>query len=446
MLQHIRTQLARWVPALSETSAEYSALSLLFAVRWALAGDPAPPTARQLVDYADRLLAWDNETQLTTVLDVRAGALWPVLGLRQDGDSIIAACTGWLLAAQATHQPFAELWRAPLARLRLLAKQEAVQPWHRLFDPSSVSAVIASEGMSDVAIRGLKAGGGPGNDGFRPLHLSPGRDAGAPLRPRFPQFGQVLDFVEQHLALAECGTDVPVLHLPPFLLRGAPGVGKSYFAQELAAALRATYFERDLSVTTEAFVLTGSSSVWQGGKPGLVFDALVHGEAANPVICLNEVDKCTGVGASHNSPISALFALLEPATSRTYQDEYAPVKLDASRISWVLTANDGHIPEPILSRVQVFEIEPPTEAQWAGLAQSVWGSVLKSFPAGHPFPLELPADLVAATYGVSPREFRNRLLRMAGIAALANRSSLALADWEQLQSQSKRKPRMGFMS
>ena len=45
-------------------------------------------------------------------------------------------------------------------------------------------------------------------------------------------------------------------------------------------------------------------------------------------------------------------------------DEYLLIPFDLSRIIWILTANDlARIPEPVLSRVLVFEIDAPAEDQ-----------------------------------------------------------------------------------
>ena len=42
-------------------------------------------------------------------------------------------------------------------------------------------------------------------------------------------------------------------------------------------------------------------------------------------------------------------------------DEFAEVAIDASQVIWIMTANDERcIPEPILNRMNVFEIEAPS--------------------------------------------------------------------------------------
>lgn len=250
----------------------------------------------------------------------------------------------------------------------------------------------------------------------------------AELYRHFPHFTAVLDLVARSLALAACGDAGSPVRIPPILLRGAPGVGKTYFAQELARVLGSHFVEKDLSVLSEAFVISGMDPSWKGSKPGVVFDTVVSGKTANPLICLNEVDKAKVTG-TNNSPLAALYALLEPTSAENYRDEYLPVTFNASNIVWVLTANDGHIPEPILHRLEVFDIPQPTQAQCQAVALSVWEAVCrKTLPSGHGFPLELPLELLTVVSAVNPREMRKMLTRAVGQAAFCGRKHLLRDD------------------
>lgn len=266
------------------------------------------------------------------------------------------------------------------------------------------------------------------DSGIRALTETPEGAPLAELYVRFPHFSSVLDFVVRNLALAACGETGRPVRVPPVLLRSEPGIGKTYFAQELAKALSANFVERDLSVVTEAFVISGMDSSWKGSKPGIVFDALVHGQTANPVICLNEIDKAR-VSGTHNSPLAALYTLLEPASAERFQDEFVPVRLDASAVIWVLTANDGHIPDPILSRTEIFDIPRPTQAQCRAIAVSIWESICaKSMPRGHGFSQQLPDEVLNAVSALSPRVMRRILMKAVGEAAFSGRKEIFRSD------------------
>jgi ATP-dependent Lon protease len=239
----------------------------------------------------------------------------------------------------------------------------------------------------------------------------------AELSSRFPHFKEVVEFIERNLAVNACGTEGAPFKIPPILLRGAPGVGKTYFAQELARLAGTEFFERDLSVLSEAFVLTGLDSSWRGAKPGLIFDALVRSKVANPLVLLNEVDKIQT--SQKSSPLAALYALLEPTSSSSFVDEFVPVPIDASNVGWILTANEGEIPAAIMSRLEVFDIPLPTEDQMLSVAASVWTNVcLRQLPKGHPFKEVLPYDILGRFAQHEPREMRKAMVRAVGDCVL----------------------------
>lgn len=269
----------------------------------------------------------------------------------------------------------------------------------------------------------------------------------APLYARFPHFSDVLSFMETHLALAATGEPARPISMPPILLRGAPGTGKTYFTEEVARALGLPYVSRDLSVTTEAFVLSGADATWKNSKPGLVFDTLFNGDVANPLICLDEVDKALA-GDSKNSPIAALYALLEPGSARRFNDEFVPISIDASHVIWLLTANDGFIPEPIESRLEVFEIPPPTPEQCMQIAASVWESLARTFlPSGHGFDMQLDEDVAHLMSRMNPRAMRKALLFAAGLAARRGSRRLDAAVVEQAIGRYEPPSRtMGFLA
>lgn len=136
----------------------------------------------------------------------------------------------------------------------------------------------------------------------------------AVLRTHFPQCAAVIDHVEAMAHLA-CRGD-RVVRLPPLLLVGPPGVGKTYFAQRLAATLHLPYEEVHMESATAAWILSGMDSTWNESKPGRIFETLVHGRFANPLILLDEIDK-VGSGNRYD-PMGSLYGLLEPHTASRF--------------------------------------------------------------------------------------------------------------------------------
>src|SRR3954462_6961136 len=171
-----------------------------------------------------------------------------------------------------------------------------------------------------------------------------------------PNFSDVLDDVRRQLALCEDSRDA--LEIAPLLLLGPPGIGKTHFARELSILLGTGMGFVSMSSLTAGWVLSGASSQWKGARPGKVFETVVDGQYANPVMVVDEIDKA---GGEHTyDPLGALYSLLEHNTAGSFTDEFAEVPIDASQVVWVATANDGRsIPEPILNRMNVYEVLAP---------------------------------------------------------------------------------------
>jgi len=156
------------------------------------------------------------------------------------------------------------------------------------------------------------------------------------LYDELPNFHPVLDDVRRQLALCEDSGDA--LEITPMLLLGPPGVGKTHFARELSQLLGTGMGFVSMSSLTAGWVLSGASSQWKGARPGKVFETLVDGAYANPLIVVDEIDKAGGEHAY--DPLGSLYSLLEHDTAHSFTDEFAEVAIDASQVIWVATAND----------------------------------------------------------------------------------------------------------
>ena len=158
------------------------------------------------------------------------------------------------------------------------------------------------------------------------------------------------------------------------LLLGAPGVGKTHFAREIAHLLGTGLGFISMSSLTAGWVLSGASSQWKGARPGKVFETLVDGQYANPVMVVDEIDKARGEHAY--DPMGALYSLLEHETAGCFTDEFAEVAIDASQVIWVATANDERaIPEPILNRMKVYEVLTPDRDAARLIARRLYQSI-----------------------------------------------------------------------
>src|SRR6218665_3556194 len=184
-----------------------------------------------------------------------------------------------------------------------------------------------------------------------------------------PNFSTVLDDVKRQLALCEDSRDA--LEITPLLLLGAPGIGKTHFARALSELLGTGMGFISMSSMTAGWVLSGASSQWKGARAGKVFETLVEGQYANPVMVVDEIDKAGGEHAY--DPLGALYSLLEHDTAGSFIDEFAEVPIDASQVIWVATANDARsIPDPILNRMNVYDVLPPDREQARQIAAKLY--------------------------------------------------------------------------
>ena len=261
----------------------------------------------------------------------------------------------------------------------------------------------------------------------------------APLYDLLPNFGEVLDDVKRHVALSQDSRDS--LEVTPILLLGPPGVGKTHFARQIADLLGTSMSLVPMSSMTAGWLLSGSSSQWKGSKPGRVFESLVDGQYANPVIVVDEIDKAAA--DAQYDPLGSLYSLLEHDTAQSFVDEFADVPIDASQVIWITTANrESAIPEPILNRMNVFEIAPPSPEAARKIAAHLYRSIRSEHDWGQRFETEPRDDVLDLLATLAPREMRRALVTAVGNARLANRYEMEPVDLPRVGSG---KARIGFL-
>lgn len=262
----------------------------------------------------------------------------------------------------------------------------------------------------------------------------------AELYEALPNFGPALDEVKRHLALSQDSRDH--LEITPMLLLGPPGVGKTHFAHQMAQLLGTGMTLVPMSAMTAGWLLSGSSSQWKGARPGKVFEALVDGQYANPVMVVDEVDKASN--DAQYDPLGALYSLLEHDTALHFVDEFAEVGVDASQVIWVLTANDARgIPEPILNRMNVFEIEAPDADAARKIAQRLYRQIRADHGWGQRFAPEPLPEVLDRLMDMAPRDMRRAWMTGFGNARLDGRDEVQVQD---LPPAHGGRSRMGFLS
>ena len=259
------------------------------------------------------------------------------------------------------------------------------------------------------------------------------------LFEELPNFTEVLEDIRRQLALCIDSSD-PV-ELPPVLLLGEPGIGKTHFARRVAQLLGTGFGFVPMSSLTAGWILSGASSQWKNAKPGKVFETFLHGDYANPVMVVDEIDKAADGG--QYDPLGALYGLLESATATQFVDEFVEIPIDASGAVWFATANDAaRIPEPILNRMNVYEIDPPDAAGSARIARTIYREIRGAHDWGRKFPEKPAQSVIEKLAELSPREMRRAVQAGFGNAKLAGRDALSTEDVEPQRG--ARRQRIGF--
>lgn len=237
------------------------------------------------------------------------------------------------------------------------------------------------------------------------------------LEATLPHFRAPIRALRHALALAEKTQTPP--RIAPQLLLGPPGLGKTYFSHRVAEMFGSTHVAIQFDQPNAGSGLRGSDKHWSNTESGLLFNTICLGNVANPVVLLDEMDKASSASGRHDlDPLAQLHGALERETAERLLDVSVEVTFDASLAIYVGTANSLHgLGAPLVSRMEVFAIEPPD--RWASfdLAKTISRAVLRRL--GLEGRVDFDRHALALLSHLSPRRM-TRAAEQAIAAAVTN--------------------------
>ncbi|MBU4690922.1 S16 family serine protease [Mycoplasma zalophi] len=142
------------------------------------------------------------------------------------------------------------------------------------------------------------------------------------------------------------------LEVTIFALDGPPGIGKTYFCEQIAKVINRKFAKISLGNVSNYNYFDSSAN---SNSPGIILKTLIDLGVSNPLILLDEIDKL------HTKGQNELLDILDQKQNDRFLDKYLDVEYDLSKIIFITSSNDiNNVPDYIRSRLNVIYLGPLT--------------------------------------------------------------------------------------
>lgn len=115
--------------------------------------------------------------------------------------------------------------------------------------------------------------------------------------------------------------------IPPVILNGTPGIGKTKWAKRVAELCGIKSHFKNMAGIASSIDIIGAERGWGTTRPGFWAYGIRDTGISNPLMILDEIDKMS-ISDMNGDPYGALLSFLENETSSSYYDVCLQTRFD----------------------------------------------------------------------------------------------------------------------